>query len=140
VEAIRELGRKVEVDCLVDSDAEFLQEKVEELVLDIKGEEKVVSAEGLFFAIGHTPATKWLSDSGVRLNDKSYILTGLTGLMDESGIKNQELWVKQYPTMTNIPGVFAAGDCVDFRYRQAATASGMGVMAALDIEKWLENK
>jgi thioredoxin reductase (NADPH) len=36
--------------------------------------------------------------------------------------------------------VFAAGDCVDHRYRQAATAVGMGVSAALDCEKWLESR
>ena len=106
-------------------------EKVEELVIEVKGEEKVVKAEGLFFAIGHVPATSWLKDSGVKLDKRGYIQTGLVTGVD---------WTKDYPTMTTLPGVFAGGDCVDFRYRQAVTAAGMGVMAALDIEKWLESK
>ena len=53
---------------------------------------------------------------------------------DESGYL---LWKEN--TMTSIPGVFAGGDVVDTRYRQAITAAGMGCMAAIDVEKWLEN-
>ncbi|MFH2019386.1 MAG: FAD-dependent oxidoreductase [bacterium] len=105
-------------------------EKVSELVIEQKGKEVIVPAEGLFMAIGHEPATAWLQGSGVELDEKGYIKTGLvTG----------ESWLEGYPTMTTLEGVVAAGDCVDYRYRQAATASGMGVMAAIDLEKWLES-
>jgi thioredoxin reductase (NADPH) len=103
---------------------EIRGERVEELVLDADGSEQMVKADGLFFAIGHIPATGFLKTNLEILDENGYVKT------------SSEEW----PTMTSISGVFAAGDCVDHRYRQAATAAGMGVQAALDIEKWLESK
>lgn len=100
----------------------ILGERIEKLVLNVDGVEKTVEAEGLFFAIGHIPATGFLKNEPGMLDENGYIL------VDHEG----------WPTMTKIPGVFAAGDCVDHRYRQAATAVGMGVSAALDCERWLE--
>jgi thioredoxin reductase (NADPH) len=91
-------------------------------------------AEGVFVAIGHKPASEFL-EGQVSLNEKGYIITGLTS---PSNDKQESLWLGGYPTMTSVPGVFAAGDNVDFRYRQAVTAAGMGVMAALDAEWWLD--
>lgn len=99
-------------------------ERVEKLILESEGKEEVVAAQGVFLAIGHDPATKWLAGSGVELDFAGYIVVGKG----------------DWPTGTSLPGVFAAGDCVDHRYRQAAVAAGQGVMAALDTEKWLESK
>jgi thioredoxin reductase (NADPH) len=82
------------------------------------GEEKVLDVKGYFAAIGHTPTTKIFAEAGVEVDEKGYIKVR----------KN---------TLTNIEGVFVAGDVNDARYRQAVTAAGMGCMAALDVEKYL---
>jgi len=83
------------------------------------GSEEKVSCTGAFIAIGHKPMTGFL-EGEVDMDDSGYIL-------------------HTEHTMTSVAGVFAAGDVVDKRYRQAVTAAGMGCRAAMDAEKWLEN-
>ncbi|MFN7019967.1 MAG: thioredoxin-disulfide reductase [Phycisphaerales bacterium] len=108
------LWNKVVVDVLGEShiDGVMLEDTVtkERSRLDVKG---------LFVAIGHTPATRFLAGSGVELDESGYVV-----------LRNRSSY-------TNIPGVFAAGDLADSQYRQAVTAAGMGCQAALDAERWL---
>lgn len=113
------------------------KDKVEHLIIrnNKTNQEETVSADGLFYAIGHRPITEFLGES-IFLDEKGYILTSINGL--KKNIDMYTEWLSQYPTMTSVEGVFAAGDVVDFRYRQAITAAAFGCMAALDTEKWLE--
>ena len=82
------------------------------------GSTEEIAASGAFIAIGHKPITGFLQ-SQVETDEHGYIIH------------------KQH-TMTSVDGVFAAGDVVDTRYKQAITAAGMGCQAAMDAEKWLE--
>jgi thioredoxin reductase (NADPH) len=84
------------------------------------GEEREIELDGFFAAIGHAPATDLFKDQVV---------------MDEAGYILQ----KEH-TMTSVPGVFAAGDVSDKRYRQAVTAAGDGCRAAIDAERWLDEQ
>ena len=93
---------------------------VEELRLrNLKtGQESKLVVGGVFIAIGHTPNTT-LFQGQIDLDEQGYI-------------------IQREHTMTNVPGVFAAGDVTDHRYRQAVTAAGDGCRAAIDAERWLD--
>ena len=105
-------------------------------VVDVLGEQKVegvrirnvetgattdLKVQGLFLAIGHTPATS-VFEGQLELEKGYAVLKPRDGLA----------------TATSVEGVFAAGDVHDFRYRQAVTAAGFGCMAALDVQHWLQ--
>ena len=85
-----------------------------------KNKTKTIKVEGVFIAIGHSPSTKPFKGV-LDMDEEGYIIAQKPGT-----------------SITNIDGVFAAGDCVDKIYRQAVTAAGMGCMAALDAEKWMQ--
>lgn len=82
-------------------------------------EEKILPLDGLFVAIGYDPATKFLE--------------GLVNL------KNGGQIIVDEKMMTNIPGIFAAGDCVNEHHRQAIIAAGEGCRAALEAQNWMKN-
>ena len=96
------------------------EEKVEAVVLrdSRSGEQRRLETAGVFIAIGHDPRSELLKGQ-VRTDSEGYVL------------------VDSPTTHTNLPGVFACGDLVDARYRQAITAAGTGCAAALDAERYL---
>ncbi len=86
----------------------------------IDGSMTNLKVDGVFIAIGHDPATQ-IFKSQINMDDEGYIIT------------------EPDSTLTNINGVYAAGDVRDKTYRQAVTAAGMGCMAALEAEKYISS-
>jgi len=108
------LWNKVVVDVLGDDHITGV-----ELEDTVTGERSHLDVKGLFIAIGHTPATRFIRESGLEFDEQGYI------------------HLPTRSSATTIDGVFAAGDVADPIYRQAVSAAGMGCQAALDAERWL---
>ena len=111
------------------------------------GEIQEMPFDGVFVAIGHSPATEFLKDI-IEIDEKGYIITfnklaedHLRGIRDISDEKRQK--IKNAPSLfathTSVRGIFAAGDCVDPTYRQGIVAAGMGCMAGMDAMKYVED-
>lgn len=119
------LFKNEKVECVWDSELKEIvgdEDPLNVKSINIKNtktnETSNIELDGVFVAIGHDPATQIFRDQ-VEMDADGYIIT------------------KPDSTLTNVEGVYAAGDVKDKIYRQAVTAAGMGCMAALEAEKYL---
>ena len=119
------LFKNEKVECVWDSELKEIvgdEDPLNVKSINIKNiktnETSSIELDGVFVAIGHDPATQIFRDQ-VQMDEDGYIIT------------------KPDSTLTNVEGVYAAGDVKDKIYRQAVTAAGMGCMAALEAEKYL---
>ena len=119
------LFKNDKVECVWDSELKEIvgdEDPLNVKSINIKNtktnETSNIELDGVFVAIGHDPATQIFRDQ-VEMDEDGYIIT------------------KPDSTLTNVEGVYAAGDVKDKIYRQAVTAAGMGCMAALEAEKYL---
>ena len=119
------LFKNEKVECVWDSELKEIvgdEDPLNVKSINIKNtktnETNSIELDGVFVAIGHDPATQIFRDQ-VEMDEDGYIIT------------------KPDSTLTNVEGVYAAGDVKDKIYRQAVTAAGMGCMAALEAEKYL---
>ena len=119
------LFKNEKIECVWDSELKEIvgdEDPLNVKSINIKNtktnETSSIELDGVFVAIGHDPATQIFRDQ-VEMDEDGYIIT------------------KPDSTLTNVEGVYAAGDVKDKIYRQAVTAAGMGCMAALEAEKYL---
>ena len=102
------------------TDAKGLMEAIT-LKDTVTGAERRLAVKGVFMGIGHQPNTGFLRGSGIATDEAGYLVVS-------EGCR------------TSLPGVFAAGDVRDKTYRQAISAAGLGCMAALEAERYLESR
>jgi len=117
---------KIEVIWKAEVNEVLGENKVEGIRLT---DNRLLKVDGLFVAIGHKPNTEIFKNK-ILLDNKGYVITK---------IRNPESAIRNYLFETSVPGIFAAGDCVDYIYRQASTAAGMGVAAGIEVQRYLES-